>query len=277
MPSGDSICLIPIGKKANKDDDPYCFLAYLNVPRIGTPNRLEEAYAFDAREAIREKAIGRKVDYVTEYMAGSKKAVCVKVEGECLASLLVSLSLAKVNERRANTAEGGLHEQLLAIQEEVSTKGKGVWNTNADLSANHTRQVTYFGEGDYSATRILAESDQEARPLGGILEHVFGTTLVAAYVMRLKTQVKMNLVHLYTPRDTEQAIYDEGKAFIEKMLLHKSVGIKLTRVDDNNGNLVGRLHFPQGDIAAELLKKGLAKLSTPKDSEFDADYFRELK
>ena len=44
-----------------------------------------------------------------------------------------------------------------------------------------------------------------------------------------------------------------------------------------NGNLVGRLHFPQGDIAAELLKKGYAKLSTPKDSDFDADYYRELK
>ena len=87
----------------------------------------------------------------------------------------------------------------------------------------------------------------------------------------------MQLVHLYTPRDTDQAIYDEGKAFIEKMLLHRTVGIKLTRVDENNGNLVGRLHFPQGEIAAEILKRGLAKLSTPKDTDFDAEYFKELK
>ena len=106
---------------AKQDEDPYCFLAYLNVPRIGTPNRTEEAYAFDAREAIREKAIGSYADYVTEYMAGSKRAVSVKVDGECLSSLLVSLSLARVNERRSNTVEGGLHDQLLTIQEEVST------------------------------------------------------------------------------------------------------------------------------------------------------------
>ena len=82
---------------------------------------------------------------------------------------------------------------------------------------------------------------------------------------------------MYTPRDTEQAIYDEGKALIEKMLLHRTVGVKLSRVDDNNGNLIGRLHFPQGDIASELLKRGLVKLSTPKDSDFDAEYYRELK
>ncbi len=61
------------------------------------------------------------------------------------------------------------------------------------------------------------------------------------------------------------------------MLLHKTVGVKLARVDDNNGNLVGRVHFPQGEIAAEILKRGLAKLSTPKDSDFDAQYYRELK
>ena len=123
----------------------------------------------------------------------------------------------------------------------------------------------------------MAEADKEPRPLGAILEHVFGNTLVVAYIMRLKVQVKLSLVHLYTPRETEQAIYDEGKAFIEKMLLHKTVGVKLTKVDDNNGNLVGRIHFPHGEIAAEILKRGLAKLSTPKDSDFDAQYYRELK
>jgi len=61
--------------------------------------------------------------------------------------------------------------------------------------------------------------------------------------MKLKVQIKMNMIHLYTPKDTDQAIYDEGKAFIEKMLLHRTIGVKLSKVDDN-GNLCGRLHFP---------------------------------
>ena len=65
-------------------------MAYVGVPRIGNPNRNEEPFAYQAREAIREKIIGRKVDYVTEYMAGSKKAVSVSVDGEDLATMLVS-------------------------------------------------------------------------------------------------------------------------------------------------------------------------------------------
>ena len=63
---------------------------------------------------------------------------------------------------------------------------------------------------------------------------------------------------------------------MERMLLHKTVGVKLARIDDN-GTLVGRIHFSAGDIASEILKKGFAKLSTPKDTDFDAEYYRELK
>jgi len=114
VPSGDQICLVPVSKSA-QEGDPLCFLAYVNVPRIGNPNRTEEPFAYEAREAIREKVIGRKVDYVTEYMAGNKKAVSISIEGEDLATILVSQSLAKVSERRANTAEGSLHDTLLQV------------------------------------------------------------------------------------------------------------------------------------------------------------------
>ncbi len=114
VPSGDQICLVPVSKK-HQNDDPLCYLAYISVPRIGNPNRNEEPFAYEAREAIRDKLIGRKVDYVTEYMAGAKKAVSIKLEGEDIASLLVSESLAKVNERRGNTSEEGLHDSLLKI------------------------------------------------------------------------------------------------------------------------------------------------------------------
>lgn len=221
-----------------------CYLAYVSVPRVGNPNRAEEPFAYEAREAIREMVIGRKVDYVTEYMAGNRKAISVSVEGEDIATLLVTKSLAKVNERRANTPEGGLHDRLLAVQEEVSKKGKGVWNTDSAFLAKNTRQVVYFGEGDYKPEKIMEEANKEPRPLGGILEHVFGTTLLVVYIMRLKVQVKLNMVHLYTPKDTDSSILEEGKQFIEKMLLHRTVGVKLTRVDENSGILVGRIHFP---------------------------------
>lgn len=91
----------------------------------------------------------------------------------------------------------------------------------------NTRQVTYYGEADYKPASILEESRKEPRPLGSILEHVFSPTQIVVYMMRLKTQIKMNMVHLYLPRDAEPHIFEEGKAFIDKMLLHRTIGIKL--------------------------------------------------
>lgn len=88
--------------------------------------------------------------------------------------------------------------------------------------------------------------------------------------------MKINLLHLYTPKEAEKELVDAGKAFVDKMLLHKTVGVKLARLDDR-GELVGRIHFSAGEIAAEILKNGFCKLSTPKDSNFDAAYYKELK
>ena len=136
--------------------------------------------------------------------------------------------------------------------------------------------MTFHGEADYKPSALLARAKQESRPMGGILEYVISPTLVTMYVFTLKTVIKLQLVHLFLPQETEQAIRDQGKHLIEKMLLHRTVGVKLARVDDN-GTLVGRIHFSAGDIASEVLKRGLCKLSTPKDSDFDADYYRELK
>jgi endonuclease YncB( thermonuclease family) len=158
----------------------------------------------------------------------------------------------------------------------VSKNTKNIWNKDSAFLEKHVRNITFFGDMDYSAQKILAEADKEPKPFGSILEHVFSPTSVVAYVLRLKTQVKMQLVHLYVPQDVPEKLREQGKELISKLLLHKTVGLKFTRVDDN-GNLVGRCHFPQGEIASELLKKGLVKLSTPKDSNFDSDYFRELK
>lgn len=65
------------------------------------------------------------------------------------------------------------------------------------------RQVTYFGEADYNQNKLLEEANKEPKPLAAILEYVFGTNFVSLYVYKLKAVVKMQLVHLYTPKETD--------------------------------------------------------------------------
>ena len=186
-------------------------LAYVSTPRLGNPSRAEEPFAFEARELLREKIIGRKCDLTIEYIANGKRFVSLRYEDQDLATLLVEQSLAKVNEKRASMAPGGLHEKLLAIQEVEEKKAKGVWSTDSKFLAKHLREVTFYSESDYKPSALLSQALKEPRPLGAILEHVFSPSLVTMYVRTLRTVIKLQVVHLFLPQETEQAIRDEGK------------------------------------------------------------------
>ena len=59
--SADSIVMKQTGSA-----DPFegiVHLAWIQAPRIGSAQRTEEPFAFDARELIREKIIGKKCNF----------------------------------------------------------------------------------------------------------------------------------------------------------------------------------------------------------------------
>jgi hypothetical protein len=87
---------------------------------------------------------------------------------------------------------------------------------------------------------------------------------------------KISMIHLFTPNNLDKAILAEGKAFTEKLLLHRTVGVKLERYEEG-GNLMARIYHPAGDIAFEVLKNGFSKLNQPKNIDFDAEYYKTLK
>jgi endonuclease YncB( thermonuclease family) len=57
------------------------------------------------------------------------------------------------------------------------------------------------------------------------------------------------------------------------------VGLKFERIEEN-GNFVGRVFHPAGNIAAEIVRQGFAKVNQPRgDSteDYDPDYMKDLK
>lgn len=104
---------------------------------------------------------------------------------------------------------------------------------------------------------------------------MFNASFLSVYIHKFQTVIKLSMVHLFTPQTDKQLVAD-GKAFVEKLLLHRTVGVKLDRVEEG-GILVGRVYHPAGEIAVEILKNGYAKLNMPKNIDFDAAYFKTLK
>ena len=196
---------------------------------------------------MREALIGKKVDFTLEYQISGRKYVTVPhPSGSSVNLYLVKQGLAKAIDKRS---PGKAYEEIRAAHDDCEASKVGIWNTEAKHVANHVREVTYFGESDYNPTKLLELANKEAKPLPAILEYVFGTSYVSLYVYKLKTVIKMQMVHLFSPNSqSEPALAEEGKKFVSKMLLHRSVEVKLARVDDR-GDLIGRIYYPLGDIA----------------------------
>lgn len=173
-------------------------------------------------------------------------------------------------------ATSSAYEDLILAQNEAKTKRLGLWASSDDkFLEKHTRKVTYFTDSGYNAPRLLEEAKHIDKPLESIVEYVFNASYLSVYIHKFQTVIKLSLVHLFTPQQDKQYLAD-GKLFVEKLLLHRTIGVKLERSEEG-GTLVGRIFHPAGDIAFEILKNGYAKLNTPKNIEFDADYFKTLK
>lgn len=158
------------------------YLASVTAPKMGNTNRAEEAFAFDAREFLREKIVGKKGEFQLEYNFGGRDYGTLLVDGENMNLAIVKAGLAKVLEKKGNMQVSKFYDELLAAQNEIKTKKTGVWTTNEDQIEKHTRTVTHFQDSGYNPTKLLELSKTVDAPLESIIEYVFNASQVSAYV-----------------------------------------------------------------------------------------------
>jgi hypothetical protein len=60
-----------------------------------------------------------------------------------------------------------------------------LWNADQKHIEKHLRQVTYFGESSYNASKLLEQANQVSTPLAAILEYVYSASYVTLYVYKL--------------------------------------------------------------------------------------------
>jgi hypothetical protein len=60
--------------------------------------------------------------------------------------------------------------------------------------------------------KLLDHSDASTTPMLAILEHVFSSSYVTLYIFKLKTVIKMKMVHLYSPNSKDEPdLAEQGK------------------------------------------------------------------
>ncbi|XP_062586352.1 staphylococcal nuclease domain-containing protein 1-like [Saccostrea cucullata] len=268
--SGDAVVIRGQPKGGPPPEKTICF-SNITAPRMARrPNPAQdsvetkdEPFAWEAREYLRKKLIGKEVAFVIEYTVPGtgREYGCVYLgkdtSGENITEALVTEGLVEVRRGGLRPDDPG-QQQLIQLEDAAKAAGKGKWNTAE--AAKHVRNVKWNVENP----RNFVDSHHN-KPIDAVIEHVRDGCTVRAFLLPSFDYVTIMLSGIKCPmfkqdesgKQVPEQFAAEAKYFTEVRLLQRDVQIILEGV--SNQNLLGTVLHPNGNIAELLLREGFAR------------------
>lgn len=239
------------------------YLASLRQPKPpqseggGRPPRIwDQPVAFEAREFLRKKMVGKRVnvvvDYVKEANEGYPEKTCctVKADGINVAEALISKGLATVLMHRGDDDNrSSVYDDLMAAQTRAQKNGKGVHAGQSEEPSRIT-EVTSKTLGD----RFFPSLQRASRTLG-VVEFIMNGSRMRVLVPRDSCVITVVLASIQCPRTGRDGAPDEPFArealdLTRRLAMQHDVEVELESTD-KNGNMVGHVHVGSTNLAGE--------------------------
>lgn len=265
--SGDS--LVIRSHATGKNLEKQIMLSQISSARLGrnikpsSPDSTiepDQPYAFEAREFLRKKLVGKEVVFVKEATttSGTDRGVLYLgkdiTTGENINDAIISAGLVEVRRLNKPSEE---ESRLVALEEQAKSSCLGKWSKDSD--SDHVRNVKYTLENPRSFVDSLKQ-----KPVDAIIEYVRDGSTFRALLLPSMNNVTIQLSGVKCPTikiDGENEPFaEEAKIFVENRLLQRDVQIILEGVaNQSNGILLGTVLHPNGNISEFLLREGLAR------------------
>uniref|UniRef100_A0A3Q3JRS6 Staphylococcal nuclease domain-containing protein n=1 Tax=Monopterus albus TaxID=43700 RepID=A0A3Q3JRS6_MONAL len=222
----------------------------------------DEPWAFQAREFLRKKLIGKEVCFTVEIKTALGREYGMvylgkDTTGENIAESLVNEGLATVRREgiRGNNPE---QARLCELEDQSKASKKGLWSEGG---GTHTiRDIKYTIENPRNFVDSLHQ-----KPINAIIEHVRDGSVVRALLLPDYYLVTVMLSGIKCPTfkreadgtETPEPFAAEAKFFTESRLLQRDVQIILESCP--NQIILGTILHPNGNITELLLREGFAR------------------
>ncbi|CAG5039791.1 unnamed protein product [Parnassius apollo] len=217
----------------------------------------DEPFAWEAREFLRKKLVGKEVIFTAEKPPnsatreyGSVWAGKDPTKDENMTEALLAEGLVKVREGGRNIPQ---LKRLVEIEDIAKSQGKGIWGSDIQ---EHVRDVKWNIENPKQFVNKF-----NGQPVKAIVEYVRDGSTVRLCLLPDFYTIIMMLSGIRCPaikQDGGSEPYaEEARFFVESRLLQKDVEVILESV--NNAYLLGTIIHPQGNIAEALLRQGFAR------------------
>jgi len=264
--SGDNI-IIRGQPKGGPPPERQLALSNVVAPRLArraageSQETTDEPYAWECREYLRTKLIGKQVQFCIEYkVPGSGKEYgciyySVGSEMKNITEELVAEGLVEV--RRGGIKPSDDQTKLNELEDAAKASKKGKWS---DEAKDHVRKITWTIENPRNFV-----DQKKSKPMNAIIEMVRDGSTVRAFLLPNFEYVTVMLAGVKCPmskregdKESFEPFAQEAKYFTDCRLLQREIQIILEGVSSNQ-NFLGTVIHPAGNIAELLLKEGFAK------------------
>ncbi|KAJ3678211.1 hypothetical protein LUZ60_002014 [Juncus effusus] len=189
VPSGDSLVIMG-NIKAEIPPEKTITLSSLMAPRLARRGGIDEPFAWDSREYLRNLCIGKEVTFKVDYTVPSigREFGTVFLADNNVAKLVVSAGWAKVREPGQQQKAGGevspYLSELLQVELQAKEQGLGRWSKAEGAAERSIRDLPPSAVGDptnIDSMALLAKN--KGKPMEAVVEHVRDGTTVRCYLL----------------------------------------------------------------------------------------------
>ncbi|KAJ0183735.1 hypothetical protein K1T71_000158 [Dendrolimus kikuchii] len=217
----------------------------------------DEPFAWEAREFLRKKLVGREVVFTSEKPpnSGTREYGIVwsgrdPNKDENMNEALIMEGLCKIRDGARNMPH---LKRLVELEDVAKAQKKGVWGPDAH---EHIRNIKWTVEDPKQYVNNL-----KGKAVPAIVEYIRDGSTVRLCLLPDYTPITLMMSGIRCPlikQDGESEPFaEEARFFVESRILQNDVEVILESV--NNTNFVGTILHPHGNIAELLLRQGFAR------------------
>nr|XP_020770548.1 staphylococcal nuclease domain-containing protein 1 [Odocoileus virginianus texanus] len=272
--------------KLNSGDYKTIHLSSIRPPRLEGENTQDKnkklrplydiPYMFEAREFLRKKLIGKKVNVTVDYIRPASPATdtvpafsertcaTVTIGGINIAEALVSKGLATVIRYRQDDDQRSSHyDELLAAEARAIKNGKGL-HSKKEVPIHRVADIS----GDTQKAKQFLPFLQRAGRSEAVVEYVFSGSRLKLYLPKETCLITFLLAGIECPRGARNlpGLVQEGEPFSEEatlftkeLVLQREVEVEVESMD-KAGNFIGWLHIDGANLSILLVEHALSKV-----------------
>lgn len=276
MLSGDSL-IIRGQPRGGPPEEKQIGLCWIVTPKMGRRQGFreevpEELGAFEAREFLRKKLVGKEVIFKYMYSVplnsgGSRDFGLVFLDnenGQSIGEMLVEEGLAEVSKRKQNE-DNPIYKHLLDLEEKAKDAKKGKWATLGGDKKPFAKRILHHEVSQETADYLRDKTFKD----GAIVEYVQNADQMKIALLLNKETNEWQMITLKLSgikcRSQGQPFAEESKFIVESRLLQRDVTVRIEQMQRTGDNpiLFGTVlggKDKMSNIAVALLKEGMATL-----------------